>query len=1614
MVALRLDQRLRGRIDPSDVIQEAFIEATERRPECVRQADEMPPFLWLRLLTLQRLHLVHRRQLGTKSRHAGREVSIHGGAFPAASSAALAAQLLGRDTRPSEAAIRAERKRRLEEVLDSMDPIDREVLVLRHFEQLRNVECARVLGLGVSASTKGYLPGVAAAQRHPLHARRRANGGLVMKDELIRAPDDDQLDAVVESFLDRFRRGERPALAELMARYPELASQIRELIPALVELEQHGERSRDLKPSATGRASFTDSHEEGAWPEQLGDYLIIRRIGGGGMGVVYEAEHESLKSRVALKVVHPRYRDDPKYLRRFHAEARTAAGLHHTNIVSVFDYGHHDGVCYYAMQFIIGQPLDRVLADIRRLRAEGTRDNLTFEYDACVTVPEGAGKAQASPAVAGLLTGRFGVTTVAGTVGETTQPMAARDSVCSQSAGTVAQRSGPTEPIGRCGSPAAGSSSLSELSELRYFREIARVGAQVADALEYAHRRGVLHRDIKPSNLLLDALGNVWVTDFGLAKLEEGGELSESRELVGTLRYMAPERLRGKSERRGDVYSLGATLYELLAFRPPFEDSDQIRLIERIRNERPAPPRQLIPNIPRDLETIVMKALAKEPNDRFGSAGDLADELRRFVEGRPIQSRPVSIAEQFWRWCKREPWLAGANIAAALLITVLAVVSTAAAVVYRNQATALSDQARSLSDERGRSDAASLDARWRAVDAYTSQARAGRFSGRVGQRFETLEAVRQAMTLLKGLPEGHSAAERRDSLRDLSIACMTLADLKPSGRVIHRSPDTVATAFDSHMTRYALRFRDGSVSVRQYSDDLEVAAFKTPLDYDLWRFNFSPDGRYLALVQSGLTVWDLEQSRAVLKRAGQIYRAVAFSPDSRRIVVGGPSEALAYDLRGGRNIQRWPGRADFLAFRPDGAQIASVDKESTPPVCRILDGSTGRLVRTIGLRTEAENIAWSPDGTTLAVSASANMIDLWDAATSTRRATLAGHYAMGIRVAYLPAGTILASTDWAEQLRLWDSATGRHLLNLTGEGEPVITADGRIVVSRPEHLTPYEVNPALEYRTLTHVAADPISYYRPSVRHDGRLLAVGTNQGALIWDLAHGTELAFLPIGYAAHLMFDASGDLITSGSMGVVRWPINLDASQGRCDIGPSKALSLGAGMCGIALDKTGAIMARADHGAAYIATQDTTRSVGPLDDCRSVAVSPDGKWLATGNHVRCHDAQVWRVADLRWMADLPGTPGTRLEFSADGKWLMTTSVPCRLWEVGTWREAKRIGDTGGCFSPDGRLIAVQDASNVIRLVETATGRTLARLECPDLSVVWPVFSPDGARLVITTQAGPAVHVLDLRTIRRQLAEMGLDWEAPAYSDQDPADPSVPPLRHIEIRDLTVSVARGAVAAQDGRWEEAITAYEQRFAYGKPDEPSVWFERAVLEFAVGDRARHRLTCQRMLDIFLVNNQLPWLEFAAHAFVLAPESPAENAQALELAKRRAALFPDLFSEHVVGLALYRTGRFAEAEARLVKNNARNPGWRGEILDQLVVAMAQQRLSRQSEARRGLEKVESWIAARLRDRPGGLDRGVPDGWHWRDAILMHKLIGEARDLIGAKPLILPGDVFSPTT
>ncbi len=368
-------------------------------------------------------------------------------------------------------------------------------------------------------------------------------------------------------------------------------------------------------------------------PERLGDYRILRYLGGGGMGMVYEAVRESLRSHVALKVMHPHYRNHENYLRRFRTEARSAARLHHTNIVSVFDYGIHQGVCFYAMQYIAGHSLDKFIDDVRQLCKE--KEGSATAEQAVVQAEGGDG----SPAdrngfrqtgssrtdslrqtvTLGLLTGRYPVAPPAGRLGEwglvglaghfrPAADMAAADSiaVCAVNlalgiGSTMAVGTEQAEPLpGRLGfeqgdAPSGktgpqerpsdtsdpgghgeafsegSASSLAGRTDDRYYREVARLGAQVAEALAYAHERGVLHRDVKPPNLILDPLGNIWITDFGLAKFDDGEDLSQSHDVIGTLRYMAPERFRGVSTPHCDIYALGATLYEMLTLRPPFQ-----------------------------------------------------------------------------------------------------------------------------------------------------------------------------------------------------------------------------------------------------------------------------------------------------------------------------------------------------------------------------------------------------------------------------------------------------------------------------------------------------------------------------------------------------------------------------------------------------------------------------------------------------------------------------------------------------------------------------------------------------------------------------------------------------------------------------------------------------------------------------------------------------------------------------------------------------------------------------------------------------------------------------------------------------------------------------------
>ncbi len=409
-----------------------------------------------------------------------------------------------------------------------------------------------------------------------------------------------------EEFLSRRRRGEDPRIDDYAAQHAQYADQIRALFPAMIAME-------NLKAIKTESERPIRLHVDRL--ERLGDYRIIREIGHGGMGIVYEAEQQSLHRRVAVKVFPKQAIGDSKHLQRFQREAATAGALHHTNIVPVFGVGEQDGLHYFVMQLLDGVGLDLIIAGLAGLRPEDHQGDPLPELFQLIS-----------------------------------SHRSERESPGDESA----------VDLDESNLIATASTDQSERHAFvpSHWRRIADLGMQVAQALHYAHSNGVTHRDIKPSNLIVGDDWRVWVTDFGLAVTHDQERISRSGDVVGTLRYMSPEQLNGRPDSRSDIYSLGLTLYELAVRRPAFEGENRGSLIRRVSTSSPARPRTLCSEIPSDLETIILKAIARSPADRYRTAEELSEDLRRFRDDEPILARRSNPIERMTRWSRRNPALA--------------------------------------------------------------------------------------------------------------------------------------------------------------------------------------------------------------------------------------------------------------------------------------------------------------------------------------------------------------------------------------------------------------------------------------------------------------------------------------------------------------------------------------------------------------------------------------------------------------------------------------------------------------------------------------------------------------------------------------------------------------------------------------------------------------------------------------------------------------------------------------------------------------------------------------------------------------------------------------------
>jgi WD40 repeat protein/serine/threonine protein kinase/tetratricopeptide (TPR) repeat protein len=1167
------------------------------------------------------------------------------------------------------------------------------------------------------------------------------------------------LNRLAEEFADRYRRGERPALSEYTDQYPDLAEEIRELFPAMVEIERVEDARREpAGPRVPAQAASS---------RQLGDYLILREVGRGGMGVVYEAVQHSLGRHVALKVLPHEALAGSNQVERFRLEARAAARLHHTNIVPVFGVGESEGLHYYAMQFIQGQGLDVVIDALRGLRHDSAPG---VERGA---EPPGRAGSDEEPLTAvlaqSLLTGRFAAPQPEPEPQSDPQPesTAAPTTAEALTSPPSQDRAVPAPPDRPSALPTTDAGHSSELSSAEagapYYRSVARVGVQVAEALAHAHGQGILHRDIKPSNLLLDAKGTVWVTDFGLAKAEGSDGLTRTGDIVGTLRYMAPERFDGWSDPRSDVYSLGATLYELLTLRPPFREPDRLKLIEQVMHEEPAPPQKLDRRIPRDLETIVLKALAKEPGHRYTTADQMAEDLRRFAADRPILARRISTAERTWRWCKRNPKLAAATGAVAAALVAVAVIS----VIYARAQARATHQIKGLLGESNRLLAIRNFERgqvafekgeigpgmlwmiesWRSAvaaddPAWQHAARANLVAWRPHHR--RLKAVLSQTSPIEHAafsPDSRivisSSREGTAQLWDAASGKKFGPPMHAGGQLLHMSfsPDgkTVLTVSEGDTARLwdAVTGLPHGLPLRLLPQTHILAA------------GIQPDGKIMLTgaednADDIARLWDPVTGHPIgvpLRHPGGI-RGVVLSPDGKTVLTGGRDGTLRlWDAASGQPIglpvKHPGGDMSRVALGPDSKTIVTFSGAHASrygSTMRLWDAVTGRSLG-LAMRQDGQimAVAFSPDAKTLLTGGRDGTARLWDTASGKPLdPPMRGE--SGLRsAAFSPDGKTVLAAYQNKECRLWDAATGQligvleHQGSVMGvafspDGTTLLTLglDGTVRLWDSEPGKP--VGQILEIPTTDRIfdwSPDrKVAVTFPQEPNYQRYLRLwDTNTGKPIGPRLPqpgGNEFCYLSTGGKVLLTIEANQRAVLwDATTGVARGPAFLlpckaDAAGPNPDgetfwfTGTDKAVWICNGVTGTVRGRTPVL-----RGTAYF-----------------VGFSPDGKAFFTGLHNG--EVQLWDAATFAPLAEPFGNPGVVIcaVFSPDRKSVLVGHEDGSVW---LWDLASRkslipplrnLRSGDGSFSPDGKTIV----TNAPRLWDAATGQPIGAILASDL----------------------------------------------------------------------------------------------------------------------------------------------------------------------------------------------------------------------------------------------------------------------------------------------------------
>jgi WD40 repeat protein/tetratricopeptide (TPR) repeat protein len=939
-------------------------------------------------------------------------------------------------------------------------------------------------------------------------------------------------------------------------------------------------------------------------------------------------------------------------------------------------------------------------------------------------------------------------------------------------------------------------SSLSESSN-QYWQSVARVGMQVADALAHAASQGVLHRDIKPSNLLLDDTGNVWVTDFGLAKAaSDSDDLTHTGDVVGTMRYMAPERFNGQGDLRSDVYSLGLTLYELLALRPAFDEADRNKLIKQVMHDEPVRPRKLNPSVPRDLETVVLKAIARDPAHRYQTPAEMAEDLKRFVEDRPVRARRVSETEKLWRWCRRNP------LPASLLAGMVLVFLAGFAGVFwqwRETEAARKDE-KSL---RGQADAA----------------RKGAETARDEAKQARNAAARQAAGLL--LDRGIEDARGGEPARALHLYVQALRALPagdPEAAPLERTIRTNLSAWAETVPALEHIFPSGP-----------------RFDY----IAYTPDGEVIAMAIG----WDeiqcfrTDTGRPVgppVKIPVGLAAALEFAADGRSLWVASPGYEKVVDQwtlhrldpASGRPIQSpipSTGPVNRLAVTPDGrylvgavlglhpedrgpkADAVGTRKWRTASIV-VWEAASGRVVRTVDVNAESEfeTVLNSPD-TYLSLSPDGNSVTTWIQRGANRfegmnftvdgdeppvRVRRPAPWPTAVGTLHFQNNLLTALVIKDGQLHRWSAANPgvlgpgiptpfRFMLyGPAADGQSVISlADGRAFDAGTWPPRPTGVR-------FAHPGWQGDLHARLEQSPDGRFTATwrwDAAGGGRLWRLPRPHSRPALPLAelsrqpertdYYNDVQFDPRR------TCAVLSWP-QQELNQRADDTHNIRLVDVTTGAVGATSVRHSGVVREVafapDSRHFATASFDTTarvwetatgRPAGPplphTNYVATVAFSPDGNTLATGDYGPAGLIKFWE-----WRTGKEVRPPLRhddiilnVSFSPDGRYLAALKAPdwsknpeLLVWEVASGQAILQVRYTPPSFllreparfRPDGGAVMTRDVNGVLRLWEVPSGNVLGERPLDGDGVTR--FSPDGR--VVAAAANLGVRLLDGDTL--------------------------------------------------------------------------------------------------------------------------------------------------------------------------------------------------------------------------------------------------------------------------